>query len=297
MRDCRPSSWRVQVTLALLARYKEPIDRAIMDSLVYFGPSCSLTCAIGYALKNGGKRFRPAIVYMVADALGKQADVTEAALAIEFFHTASLIADDLPCMDDDDERREAPSLHKAYGEATALLASYALISAGFDFIAKAAKRRNRPDIGLAAVENASYNTGVRGAVGGQHADLFPSELSEEAVLEMIDKKTGTLFEISFVFGWLFGGGSIDRLEEVKCAARSFGRAFQLYDDLSDLEQDREGVNMAAIFGKERALSLLVQELSRYDRLIEQLHIASPELKALGKAISSYSAAEAASSFS
>ena len=72
---------------------------------------------------------------MVADGLKQGCDVTSAALAIEYFHTASLIADDLPCMDDDDTRRNRPSVHKVYGEATALLASYALIAAGYGAIA------------------------------------------------------------------------------------------------------------------------------------------------------------------
>lgn len=76
---------------------------------------------------------------LIAKALNPSAEVSQAALAVEFFHTASLVADDLPCMDDDDERRNKPSVHKVYDEATALLVSYALISAGYEFLAKNAE--------------------------------------------------------------------------------------------------------------------------------------------------------------
>ena len=164
---------------ALLARYKEPIEQAISDSILSFGPKTPLRDAIEYALKNGGKRFRPAIVYLIRDALagfgGKNSDVKEGALAIEFFHTASLIADDLPCMDDDAERRNQPSLHHAFDEATAILATYALIAAGYDQIRLGAQKSGRFEIFPLAIEIASFNTGIWGATGGQYSDLFPPD--------------------------------------------------------------------------------------------------------------------------
>ena len=266
------------------ARYKEPIEKAIAESVDSFGPKTVLRNAIEYALKNGGKRFRPIIIYMMANALGKGADVSEAALAIEYFHTASLIADDLPCMDNDDERRELPSLHRVYGEATAILATYALIAAGYDRIRLGAQQLKRADICSLALENASLNTGILGATGGQYDDLHPPTLNEECILSVIDKKTGTLFEISFVFGWLFGGGELHFLDEVKKAARSFGRAFQISDDLLDLEQDKEGINYPAIVGKEKARSLLSHELQNYYATLKKLQIESSELLSLGQLV-------------
>ncbi|MBM3199287.1 MAG: hypothetical protein FJZ58_08595, partial [Chlamydiae bacterium] len=114
--------------------YRDRIEKEIAKSILYFGEKTKLRDACEYALTNGGKRLRPLIVLMVSEALGNGLNVLEAALSVEFFHTASLIADDLPCMDNDDERRDKPSLHKVYGETIALLASYALITAAFEKI-------------------------------------------------------------------------------------------------------------------------------------------------------------------
>ncbi len=161
--------------------YRKRIEAQIKDSILTLGNKTHLRDACEYALLNGGRRFRPVLVMMVADAIGKKADVSQAALAIEFFHTASLVADDLPCMDDDDERRQKPSLHKVYGETIALLVSYALIAAGYECLAKNAQAlrqsnasfsHNSDRICTLALENATYNTGLQGATGGQFLDVF-----------------------------------------------------------------------------------------------------------------------------
>lgn len=272
------------MSCSLFSRFREPIETAITESLSTFGSKSGLRDAIVYALKNGGKRFRPAIVYMVAEAIGKSRDVTDAALAIEFFHTASLIADDLPCMDDDEQRRGHSSLHRAFDEATAILATYALIAAGYDKIRLAAQKFGSEKVGLLAIENASHNTGIFGATGGQYDDLYPPTLSEETVLDVIDKKTGTLFEISFVFGWLFGGGDLSLIEEVKEMARSFGRAFQISDDLLDLEQDGEGINYPAIVGIEKGRAVLLNELEKFKEGLKKLQLETPELTTLSHLI-------------
>lgn len=265
----------------ILAAYKDPIEKALTESLSSFGPKTVLRDAVEYALKNGGKRFRPAIVYLINEGVGKGKDVADAALAIEFFHTASLIADDLPCMDDDDERREVPSLHKVYGEATAILATYALIAAGYDRIRIGAEKAGRSEVCPLAIETASLNTGILGATGGQYGDLYPPPLTDAVILDVIDKKTGTLFEISFVFGWLFGGGEIYLLDTVKEAAKSFGRAFQISDDFLDLEQDKEGMNYPGIVGFDKALDVLNHELQNYYVSLKKLSMETPGLLALG----------------
>lgn len=264
----------------LLGRFQAPINIALEKSLSSFGPKTQLAEAVAYSLKNGGKRFRPAIIFLVSEALGKGRDVTDVALAVEYFHTASLIADDLPCMDDDDVRREQPACHKVYGEATALLASYALIAAGYDRIRLNAAKLGSASLLPLAIENASYNTGIFGASGGQHADLFPEELTEASVLDVIDKKTGTLFELSFVMGWLFGGGDVNQLELVKQASRSFGRAFQISDDFLDLEQDEGTLNFPAVVGCERALEVLNRELEHLKGALKKLRLETPELLTL-----------------
>ncbi len=96
---------------ALLEPYKQQIEQLIRADFHQFGPSTILREACEYGLLTEGKRFRPALVLMIAQALGHQIDVSQAALSVEYFHTASLIADDLPCMDNDDERRNKPTVH------------------------------------------------------------------------------------------------------------------------------------------------------------------------------------------
>lgn len=274
-----------------LEEHQEKINRLIAANIPLLGEKSRLRDACEYALLNGGKRFRPALVFLVADALKSQSDLSFAALAVEYFHTASLIADDLPCMDDDAERRNMPALHIAFGEATALMASYALISAGYGAIAKNAELLNSTNeshamhgyqICCLALENISFNTGLYGATGGQFLDLNPPNLEIATLYAIANKKTASLFEISFVLGWLFGGGDLKKLPSVKKAAYHFGMAFQIGDDLGDMQQDLKNgtsVNIALSVGKERAQELFKQESANYLKLLDELNIASPELSA------------------
>lgn len=273
-----------------LKSYQQRVETSLKKSLPGLGLPLSeggteLREACEYALLNGGKRFRPALVYLVADALGKNYDVTSAALAIEYFHTASLIADDLPCMDNDDERRNKPSTHKVYGEATALLATYVLIAAGYGLIATAAKALPQDSAhgGLEAISNAAFNTGAFGATGGQFLDINPPDLSLQTLREILHKKTVSLFEISFVFGWIFGGGDLKKLSEVKKCASHYGMAFQIADDIGDVEQDAKNgrkINMAGVFGADEAKRMLSEEIAGYRASLKDLGIVSPELLAL-----------------
>ncbi len=259
-----------------------------------FGESSKLRKACEYALMNGGKRLRPMIVLMLAEALGFKADVSQVALSIEYFHTASLIADDLPCMDDDDERRSQPSLHRVFGESPALLVSYTLIAAGYSCIEKNVtilKNSALPfssqaaEIGIQALGNATYNTGVNGATGGQFLDIFPPDLSLPTIREIFHKKTVSLFEIAFVYGWLFGGGDIQKISQVKQLASHFGMAFQIADDLDDMiqdEQNKRPLNMGLLLGKEKAQQLLAEEIKNYALLLTELQLDCPFLKNLIK---------------
>lgn len=268
----------------VLPRYQEIISSKIQQHLPSFGGNSPLRNGCEYALVNGGKRVRPAIVLMVAEALGHKADVTYAALAIEYFHTASLVADDLPCMDDDDLRRSKPSVHKVFGEAAALLVSYALIAEGYGCLEKGARSLKSSSLPFAskadlicslALENASFNTGPQGATGGQFIDLFPPNLELATLREVIHKKTVSLFEVAFVFGWLYGGGDPSRLPQVKKMSSHFGMAFQIADDLGDIEQDAKNgrlVNMAAVMGVKAAENLLQEEISQYQAALEALHL-------------------------
>lgn len=227
----------IKALVDLLGPYKRVCDETI--TALWHG-STELDHACLYALQTGGKRFRPAIVWMMQDALGDTSwrQHPEAGLACEYFHTSSLIADDSPCMDNDDYRRGQLTTHKKFSESTALLASFALISEGFRAIAQMPLRETQDASTLSfAIFEASRTMGIDGLLGGQMLDLKPQDMSEEQLWKMVDQKTGALFELCFILGWIFGGGRKELSGQVQSLAISFGRAFQLIDDLDDYEQD------------------------------------------------------------
>ncbi|MEX0961258.1 MAG: polyprenyl synthetase family protein [Simkaniaceae bacterium] len=267
--------------LLFLNKRKKEFEARLQKSLCGFGEETSLKKACSYALLSEGKRFRPLIVLLVAEALGADAP-WDAALSVEYFHTASLIADDLPCMDDDDERRGKKSLHQEFGEPIALLSSYALITKAFEKIHDASKslKGGQDQIALIALKTASELAGIKGATKGQFFDIFPPEANLDRIKEVLYLKTVTLFEVSFIFGWLFGSGDIKKIEEVKRLAYHFGMAFQISDDIRDFSEDSkkgEGMNMAIHLGVEKAKDCFFEELELAKKQLEKLQLNSEAL--------------------
>lgn len=267
-----------------LEKFRKKVEEKILENISSMGKKTKLRDACEYALLNGGKRLRPCIVLMLAESLSSPFDVMESALAIEYFHTASLIADDLPCMDNDDFRRGKPSLHKVYGEATALLASYSLISEGYRYIYKnslARKMSKSPsflkaeDLCMQALDNATYNTGFLGVTSGQFDDIYSKKLSLEELRQVIYAKTVTLYEVAFVFGWLFGGGDPLKLDKVKKASWHFGMAFQIADDFEDIVEDKKlggKVNFVLALGEKKALDFFREETESFREILEELNV-------------------------
>lgn len=249
--------------------YLVQIESALRQFIEEMGEKNELRDACEYALLNGGKRLRPLLVLLIAEALGGKEDVMAAALSVEFFHTASLIADDLPCMDNDDVRRSRPSLHKAFGEGVAILASYALIAEGYGGIYRNSAKR--PEIATICLEAATRCAGINGATNGQFLDLYPPDSSLDTIKKIIYQKTVTLFEIAFVFGWLFGGGEVAKLSRVRKCAYHLGMAFQIADDLLDEDSKAESpLNIAKACGKERAFLLFEKEIESLASLLKEL---------------------------
>ena len=289
--------------IPLLDAYRIKIERELQKSIEQMGEPSRLRDACSFALLNGGKRLRPILVLLVAEALPKKRDVMSAALCVEYFHTASLIADDLPCMDNDDVRRNKPALHKEFEESVAILASYTLIAAGYGGIYETSRalKERQPDekmqIDTAAgicLETVTRCAGLRGATFGQYLDLFPPDLQFETLYSIIQRKTGTLFEISFVLGWLFGGGTLDRLEEVKRCANHFGAAFQLADDLDDFQQDKDQasrMNVARAIGIEPARKLMLDECGAFIRSLESLGLVNEAFRQIGRKLTGPGVAE------
>lgn len=266
-----------------LSAYKKRFDQHLSGAIEALGEKGNLRDACEYALMSGGKRLRPVLVLMTADALKLGLDVMPAACGVEFFHTASLIADDLPCMDNDAVRRGRPSVHKKFGETTAILASYTLIAAGYGGIHQngeamksvlkwAAAADGRVNLCL---ESATQCAGLHGATQGQYTDLFPPGANLATIRKTIYQKTVTLFEVAFLFGWLFGGGNEAKMPSIKKAAYHLGMAFQIADDLDDHVQDAAHpnlLNIVAFLGKEKAISLLEEEIAALRRSLRELDI-------------------------
>ncbi len=273
----------------IFGKYKPQVEEAILREVAVMGEKNALRDAVEYALMSGGKRFRPIIVILLGEALNKGFNVTHAALSVEFFHTASLIADDLPCMDNEEQRRDKATLHKVFDESTALLASFTLISGGYEMIYKCAKEIERQgsvnanEICVIALQHLSRCAGIKGATNGQFLDLSITKPTIENIRKVIYQKTITLFEIAFILGWIFGGGELEKLEEVIKCANYFGMAFQIADDIKDLKQDIENenkINMAKFLGKEESYKLFNKEIYNFEEQLESLNLLSEPFKQL-----------------
>jgi len=197
--------------------------------------------AMRYSVMNGGKRVRPLLVYAACEALnGDKADADGAACAVELIHAYSLVHDDLPAMDDDDLRRGQPTTHKAYDEACAILAGDGLQSLAFEAMAEAERNPQDAALRLRMFAVLARAAGPAGMVGGQAIDLgsVGLKLDRDALELMHRHKTGALIEASVQLGALASGrADADNLTSLSQYARAIGLAFQVQDDILDVESD------------------------------------------------------------
>ncbi len=197
--------------------------------------------AMRHSLTAGGKRIRPALVYAFCECCGGTPEKADtAACAMEMTHTSSLIFDDLPAMDDDDLRRGKPSCHKAFGEATAILAGDALICAPFALLAKDAQLTDAQKLQLIA--ELACQEGVNGMVGGQMMDMQFENMEKVTVDElttMCNHKTGALIAASCRMGCLCGNATAEQLEAARSYGMAIGLAFQIIDDVLDVTSTAE----------------------------------------------------------
>jgi geranylgeranyl diphosphate synthase type II len=202
------------------------------------GAPRTLREAMAYSLLGGGKRLRPILALAACEAVGGRVDdAIDAACAVEFVHTYSLIHDDLPAMDDDDFRRGRPTSHKRFGEATAILAGDALCAEAFRV---AAQRRQGREAAIAdVVFELARASGAIGMVGGQVIDIEATgKAIDIAALEQLHRaKTGELLLVAVRAGTRMGGGSGDALERLTVYGRALGLAFQIVDDVLDATAD------------------------------------------------------------
>lgn len=236
-----------------LARRKAEVDRLLEKSLAPYHPLTQpLEEAMAYSLLAGGKRLRPILCLETMALFSKDPALAyPAAVALEMFHTFSLIHDDLPCMDDDDLRRGKETCHKRYGQAAALLAGDALIFEGYDLLS-APQPGLSADQQLAALQAAALALGRRGMTGGQMADLgAESSQADPETLSFIHRhKTGALLSLSVDLGAIYAGAKGKDRALLSDYAAKLGLAFQIVDDILDLTSRPEDLGKSV--GKDAA---------------------------------------------
>src|SRR5690348_13453016 len=212
----------------------------------------SIHRAMRHSVFAGGKRIRPILCMeagrAVACSLPK--GIEEVGAALEMLHTYSLIHDDLPALDNDDLRRGRPTCHKAFGEATAILAGDALQTQAYEVLARV---RCPAEARVRIIEEVARGTGTTdGMIGGQVVDLESEHKKPDAeTLQYIHRsKTAALITASVVAGGIYGGGSAEQVDRLRCFGQSIGLAFQIVDDILDVTQTSEQLGKTA--GKDLA---------------------------------------------
>jgi geranylgeranyl pyrophosphate synthase len=196
--------------------------------------------AMRYCVFSGGKRFRPLLSLGACEAVGAPARrALPVACAVELIHSYSLVHDDLPAMDNADERRGIPSCHRKYGEGNAILVGDALLTLAFELLS----RDGMPNA-LAIIRTIGLASGTTGLIGGQVLDLQaisqPRTATEKTLLGIAEQKTAALITASVMAGALAGGSTAAQLRQLRRYGQDVGLAFQLIDDV----HDREGLAQA-----------------------------------------------------
>ncbi|HEY5713147.1 MAG TPA: farnesyl diphosphate synthase [Allosphingosinicella sp.] len=244
---------------------------ALLDEMLTTpeGPQARLHEAIRYAAIGGGKRLRPLLVLISSRLFDvPEACALRAGLAVECIHAHSLIHDDLPCMDDDDLRRGKPTVHRAFDEATAVLAGDALLAFAFEILADPATHEDG-EVRANLVASLARAAGMAGMAGGQMIDVLAPGLSLdlEAVAELQKLKTGALLAWSVEAGAILGGATPEQIYCLDSYSACLGVAFQIADDLLDANGEeaktgkRVGKDEGA--GKQTFVSLLGPDRARH----------------------------------
>ena len=220
--------------------YLARVNRALETACDAFLPEESEVCrAARYSLLGGGKRIRAVLVLAVCDMLnGDAAAAEQFAAAVEMLHCYSLIHDDLPCMDNDDLRRGKPSCHKAFGEATAMLAGDVLLTEAFEVIANVAAPAI---VNVRAAKALGAGAGSRGMVYGQELDLkYEALAATEEQLRLIHRnKTGALINAAVQMGAAAAQANETQCKELEAYAFGIGLVFQIVDDVLDVTGSQE----------------------------------------------------------
>jgi farnesyl diphosphate synthase len=252
-----------------LKRIAQDVDRQFELILpLHDDPRRRLFEAMRHAAIGGGKRLRPLLVCAVANLFNvDRVRALRVGLAVECIHVYSLVHDDLPCMDDDDVRRGRPTVHRAFDEATAVLAGDALHALAFEILSDPETHPD-PFVRVELIAELARASGPSGMAGGQMMDLMATaaEFDLPTVTRLQQLKTGALIGFSIEAGAILGHTQVEGRARLKAYARDLGLAFQIADDLLDVEGDPEVAGKAlkkdADAGKATFVSLLGVERAR-----------------------------------
>jgi geranylgeranyl diphosphate synthase type II len=265
-------------------------------------PDCPAVVAdaMRYSVTAGGKRLRPILCLAAAEAVGGDRSLAvPAACAIELIHTYSLIHDDLPAMDNDTMRRGRPTLHVVAGEGMAILAGDGLLTEAFALLARAPETTDPAVVArkLHVAWVVAVAAGATGMVGGQALDLDgnKADVDADALRVMHSKKTGALIRASAVAGAIMGGASDATVARVDAAAGDFGLAFQIVDDILDVEGDSAELGKTpgkdaaagkptypALYGLDAARTMAAECLERAERALGGAGLAGSRLMDIGR---------------
>lgn len=250
-------SWWAERT----ALVEKALDECLPAGADYLG---NVGEVMRYCIFSGGKRFRPILAMGAAECLGKPSSVAlPAACAYEMIHCFSLAHDDLPCMDDDDERRGKPTTHKKFGEAAALLAGDGLAIWAFHRLTQLPPGVPA-EVGLRLVQDLAQRSGHPGMVGGQVIDMAArTENVDQAFLEQIHRaKTGALICGSVRGGAMLAGADSEQLQKLTRYGELVGLVFQMTDDILDADEDPEEVSYPALLGLEKTKQLVAESTAQ-----------------------------------
>jgi farnesyl diphosphate synthase len=241
-------------TSVWLQRSTERVDQAILKTFDdQVSAASGLKTSMHYAATGGGKRVRPLLIYATASLAGKELDqvagIDACAVAVELFHTYSLVHDDLPCMDNDDVRRGRPTVHKAFDEASALLVGDALQTMAFQLIAQSALNDAQK---VQVITSLSMAGGMAGMAGGQAIDLASvgKQLTQTELELMHRLKTGALLRTAVQIGAIAVNFNDNEKKALDVFANALGLAFQVVDDVLDASSDSQTLGKTA--GKDAA---------------------------------------------
>lgn len=248
------------------------VEAALREQIGRLGRYADLREAMEYSLMAGGKRIRPVLVLESCRMCGGDPELAlPFACALEMVHTYSLIHDDLPAMDDDELRRGRPTNHMVYGEATAILAGDALLTAAFQNLTQAALP---PQQVVEAVSCLSLAAGPDGMVGGQALDMAGEGrcLNQGELEQLQSLKTGALIAAAAELGCIAAGGGPEKREAVRQYAQCLGRAFQIQDDILDVTSTDEELGKPTGSDRENEKSTFVSVLGldRSRELVQEL---------------------------